>query len=143
MADTIIINSGVVKKVLETTDGKTCELSFNPSDPAFADRLYTAFDALKKKQDARDNNVEKMSAREMFDWMREMNAEMRETIDNVFGQPVCETLFGGTSVYASADGAPLWMNLMVAIMDELDEGIKREKAFHSEKLAKYTAKYHR
>lgn len=66
-----------------------------------------------------------------------------EPIDGVFEQPVCEALFGNVSVYAIADGAPLWMNLMVAIMDELDEGIKREKAFHSEKLAKYTAKYHR
>lgn len=120
-----------------------CTVVFNPSDPAFADKLYTAFDALKKKQDARDNNVEKMSAREMFDWLRNMDAEMRETIDGVFEQPVCEPLFGNVSVYAIADGAPLWMNLMVAIMDELDEGIKREKAFHSEKLAKYTAKYHR
>lgn len=84
-----------------------------------------------------------MSAREMFDWLRNMDAEMRETIDGVFEQPVCEPLFGNVSVYAIADGAPLWMNLMVAIVDELDEGIKREKAFHSEKLAKYTKKYSR
>lgn len=65
----------------------------------------------------------------MFDWLRNMDAEMRETINGVFEQPVCEALFGNVSVYAIADGAPLWMNLMVAIMDELDEGIKREKAF--------------
>lgn len=120
-----------------------CTVFFNPSDPAFADKLYTAFDALKKKQDVRDNNVEKMSAREMFDWLKELDAEMRGTIDGVFDQPVCDPLFGNVSVYAIADGAPLWMNLMVAIMDEMDEGIKREKAFHSEKLAKYTKKYNR
>lgn len=35
------------------------------------------------------------------------------------------------------------MNLMLAIIDEFDDGIKREKAFHSEKLAKYTKKYSR
>ena len=64
-----------------------CTVVFNPSDPAFADKLYTAFDALKKKQDARDNNVEKMSAREMFDWLRNMDAEMRKTIDGVFEHP--------------------------------------------------------
>ena len=120
-----------------------CTVYFYPSDPAFADKLYTAFDALKKKQDARDDNVEKMSAREMFDWLRNMDAEMRETINGVFEQPVCEALIGNVSVYAIADGAPLWMTLMDAIMAELDEGIKREKAFHSEKLAKYTAKFNR
>ena len=120
-----------------------CTVFFNPSDPAFADRLYTAFEELKKKQDARDNDVEKMSARERFDWLSQMDKEMRETIDGVFGQSICEALFGRVSVYAIADGAPLWMNLMLAIMDELDEGIKREKAFHNERLAKYTKKYHR
>lgn len=120
-----------------------CTVCFSPSDPAFADRLYTAFDDLKKKQDARDNDVDKMSAREAFDWINQMDKEMRETIDGVFNQPICETLFGNVSVYAIADGVPLWMNLMLAIMDELDEGIKREKAFHSERLAKYTKKYQR
>ena len=68
---------------------------------------------------------------------------MREIIDGVFGQPVCAPLFGGVSVYAIAGGAPLWMNFILAIIDELDDGVKREKAFHSEKLAKYTQKYKR
>lgn len=133
----------IITGVQEYRLNDKCTVSFNPSDPAFADKLYTAFDALKKKQEARDNNVEKMDAREMFDWLKKMDAEMRDTIDNVFGQPVCNALFGNVSVYAISDGAPLWMNLMTAIMDEMDESIKREKAFHSEKLAKYTQKYHR
>ena len=120
-----------------------CTVCFNPSDPAFANRLYTAFDELKKKQDARDNDVDKMSAREAFDWLNQMDKEMRETIDGVFNQPICEALFGNVSVYAIADGVPLWMNFMLAIMDELDEGIKREKAFHNERLTKYTKKYQR
>lgn len=133
----------IITGVQEYRLNDKCTVSFNPSDPAFADKLYTAFDALKKKQEARDNNVEKMDAREMFDWLKKMDAEMRDTIDNVFGQPVCNALFGNVSVYAISDGAPLWMNLMTAIMDEMDESIKREKAFHSEKLAKYTQKYRR
>lgn len=133
----------IITGVQEYRLNDKCAVWFNPSDPAFADKLYTAFDALKKKQEARDNNVEKMDAREMFDWLKKMDAEMRDTIDNVFGQPVCNALFGNVSVYAISDGAPLWMNLMTAIMDEMDESIKREKAFHSEKLAKYTQKYHR
>lgn len=120
-----------------------CKVFFNPSDPAFADRLYTAFENLQKKQEKQQAEVEDMSARETFDYLNQLDVDMRGIIDGIFRQPVCEQLFGDLSVYAVAGGTPLWMNLVLAIMDELDEGIKREKAFHSKKLAKYTKKYHR
>lgn len=116
---------------------------FNPADTEFADRIYTAFEELRKKQEKRTFELGKMTTRETFDYLKQLDREMRDTIDGVFGQPVCEPLFGSMSVYASAGGTPVWMNLMLAIIDELDEGVKREKAFHSEKLAKYTKKYHR
>lgn len=143
MADTIIIDNGIVTKTLKTTTGETCEVCFNPADPTFADKLYTAFTNLKKKQDEREITTAGMNDSEKFDWFRKQDAEMRETIDGVFEKPVCEALFGSVNMYASAGGTPVWMNLMLAIMDEMDESIKREKAFHSEKLAKYTKKYHR
>lgn len=120
-----------------------CTLLFNPADPAFADRIYTAFDALKEKQKKQSVDVEKLSTKEVFDYLRQLDTEMREVIDGVFEQEVCAQLFGSMSLYASAGGSPVWMNFMLAVIDELDESIKREKAFHSEKLSKYTKKYHR
>lgn len=135
----VIIDSGVQEYSLNDK----CSVFFNPVDTEFADRIYTAFDELRKKQEKRTLDLEKMTTRETFDYLKRLDREMRDTIDGVFGQPVCEPLFGSMSVYASAGGTPVWMNLMLAIIDELDEGVKREKAFHSEKLAKYTKKYHR
>lgn len=135
----IKIDSGVQ----EYTLNEKCTVFFNPTDPVFAEKIYTAFEALQKKQEAQTVDIENMNARETFDYLNGLDTEMRETIDGVFGQPVCEALFGAMSVYASAGGAPVWMNLMLAIIDEFDESIKREKAFHSEKLSKYTKKYHR
>lgn len=120
-----------------------CVLRFNPADPAFADRIYTAFDALKKQQDSKNVDLANMPETEVFVYLRELDVDMRKTINDVFEDDVCTPLFGTMSVYASAGGTPLWMNLMMAVIDELDEGIKREKAFHSEKLSKYTKKYHR
>lgn len=118
-----------------------CTVYFNPTDPTFADRIYTAFDNLKEKQGKRD--VENMPTEEIFAYLRQLDAEMRAVIDGVFEQEVCKPLFGSMSVYASAGGSPVWMNFMLSVIDELDESIKREKAFHSEKLSKYTKKYHR
>lgn len=120
-----------------------CVLRFNPADPAFADRIYTAFDALKKQQDSKAVDIETMPEVKALEYLRKLDADMRDTINGVFDDDVCTPLFGTMSVYASAGGTPLWMNLMMAIIDELDEGIKKEKAFHSEKLSKYTKKYHR
>lgn len=119
-----------------------CTVRFNPADPQFADRLYTAFDELRARQDERDAAAEKMTARERFDYLRKLDAEMRETIDGVFEQPVCAALFPNISVYAAAGGCPVWLNFVLAIMNELEESVKREKELHSGKLAKYTKKYH-
>ena len=52
MSEIISINSGVVRKTLETTDGKTCELAFNATDSTFVEKLFNAFDTLDKKQEA-------------------------------------------------------------------------------------------
>lgn len=118
-----------------------CTVCFNPADPAFADRIYTAFDALREKQEKK--GTENLTTEETFVYLRELDTEMREVINGVFEQEVCKPLFGSTSLYASAGGYPLWMKFMLTVIDELDEAIKREKAFHSEKLSKYTKKYHR
>lgn len=118
-----------------------CTVSFNPSDPAFAERLYSGLENLQKKQEQKENDVEKMSPRETFDYVEKLNAEMRETIDGIFNAPVCDNVFGDMSLYAFADGAPLWYNLLAAILDVLDESLKREKMFHSDRLSKYTKKY--
>lgn len=120
-----------------------CTVWFNPSDPAFAETVYNTFSDLKKEQDAKDCKLDGMADKDVYAYLHDLDREMRTAINDVFGQNICDPLFGTMNVYASAGGMPIWMNLMLAIMDEFDESIKREKALHSEKLSKYTKKYHR
>ena len=128
MAETIIINSGVVKKVFETTDGKTCEFSFNPTDSGFVEKLFNAFDTLDKKQETYKAEVEKTAnKRDIFDTARKMDDEMREIINEVFHVDICSALFGEMNLYALADGLPVWANLMLAVMDEVDTTFSREQ----------------
>ena len=47
------------------------------------------------------------------------------------------------NVYAMADGLPVWCNLMLAVMDEIDTSFAREQKRMNPRIAKYTAKYHR
>lgn len=119
-----------------------CKVSFNPTDSAFVERLFTAFDALDKKQEAYKAEIEKIEdKREIFEIARKRDTEMRGTIDEVMGAPVCDAVFGGMNVYALANGLPVWANLLLAIMDEIDTSFAREQKLTNPRIAKYTKKY--
>lgn len=127
--------------VTYSLNGK-CEVIFNPSDSNFVERLYSAFEDLDKKQEGYKATIEKMAnKREIFEFARERDAEMREIIDDLFGVPVSDALFGGMNVYALANGLPVWCNLMLAVMDEVDNTYAREQKATNPRIAKYTAKY--
>lgn len=130
-------------KVTYTLNGDTA-VSFNPTDSAFVEKLFNAFDTLDKRQDAYKAEVEKMGdKREIFDIARKRDAEMREIIDGVFEAPVCKALFGGMNVYAMADGLPAWANLMLAVMDEIDTTFAKQKKLTDPRISKYLARYHK
>ena len=117
-------DSGLVAYSL---NGK-CEVSFNPTDSNFVERLYSAFEDLDKKQESYKAQIEKMAdKKEIFEFARERDAEMRGIIDGVFDAPVSEAVFGGMNVYAIANGLPVWCNLMMAVMDEIDTTFTREQ----------------
>lgn len=115
---------------------------FNPTDSAFVKKLYSTFTALDEKQDAYKAEVQAAkNTAAIFDIAEKRDAEMREMIDGIFGMPVCEPLFGSMNVYAMAEGLPVWANLLLAIMDEVDTTFAAEQAKTTPRLDKYTAKY--
>lgn len=121
-----------------------CEVAFNPTDSAFVEKLFNAFDVLDKKQESYKEEVEKTAnKREVFETARKMDEEMREIINDVFCFNICGELFGEMNVYALADGMPVWANLMLAIMDEVDTTFAREQKATNTRISKYTKKYHK
>ncbi len=120
------------------------QVTFNPTDTAFVERLFNTFDALDKKQEDYQAQVERTAGnREIFDLAHRWDGEMRAMLDEALGQPVCDALFGGMNVYAMAEGLPVWANLLLAVMDEVDTAFAREQKAMNPRLQKYTAKYHK
>ena len=108
------IGTGVVTYSLNGA----CEVSFNPTDSVFIEKLFNAFDTLDKRQESYKDEVSKNAdKRELFVIARKMDGEMREIINDVFDVDVCSALFGDMNVYALSDGLPVWANLMLTIMD--------------------------
>ena len=138
--NTLNFDTGVVTF---SVNGKA-EVSFNPTDSNFVEKLYTAFEALDKKQESYKAQIEKIAdKKEIFDFARERDTEMRDVIDGLFGVKISEAVFGGMNVYAMSNGLPVWCNLMLAVMDEVDTTFAREQKATNPRIAKYTAKYHK
>ena len=118
------------------------KIQFNPTDTVFIERLFNTFDALDKKQVAYEDEIKRTAdQREIFKLARQRDAEMRQMVDEALGAPVCDALFGGMNVYALAGGLPVWANLLLAVMDEIDTAFAREQKLTDGRIRKYSEKY--
>lgn len=134
----LTFDSGVVSYSL---NGK-CEVSFNPADRAFAERFYNAVDEMGKLQDEYAKKAEALQGPEgAFDLARERDVEMSKVLDGLFNAPVCEAVFGSMSLCAFANGFPVWLNLMLSILDEIEANIGDIQKQADPRIAKYKAKY--
>ena len=119
-------------------------IRFNPTDGEFVQRLYHAFEVLDKKQDAYNEEIRKCGDRvKIFEIARKRSDEMREIIDGIFEEPICEKVFGRMNLYALSDGLHVWTNFLLALMDETDSAFAREQKDTNPRLKKYTEKYSR
>ena len=77
----------------------------------------------------------------MFPIVRELDAKMRDVINELFGDDVCTPLFGSVNLFASSGGLPLWANLLLAITDEVQSAMQGELDKREARIAKYVEKY--
>lgn len=137
MSNAIKFNTGLVDY---DVNGVTVKI--NPTDLAFIERIFDTFNRMDDKQEEYSKAIEAAKdTNKIFEVLRRMEAEMRAEIDGVFNAEVCEGIFGKLSVYALADGLPLWVNLMLALIDEMDSSFAREKKATNPRIKKYTDKY--
>ena len=115
---------------------------FNPTDVGFLEKLSHTFEQLDSLQDeVRKSRDSITDDREVFPIVRELDAKMRDVINELFGDDVCTPLFGSVNLFASSGGLPLWANLLLAIIDEVQTVMKGELDAREKRIAKYVEKY--
>ena len=112
-----------------------CEISFDPADINFINRFMGLMERMEKQQSEPAKEVDNVFAE-----FARRDKEMRAEIDEVFGEPVCDKVFGSTNVFSPAGGLPLCVNFLLAIVDEIDAASEQETK-PSEKLTAYIQKY--
>ena len=136
------ISTGVKEYTLKGEDTGEIVIRFNPTDIFFAEKLYNAFTMLDNKQ-SEYTNITGMDNKEAFSFCRKVDQEMRNIIDEIFGVPASNAVFGELHSYSMAGGLPVWMNLEFAVMDEMQDAFTREKKATDPRLKKYIDRYKR
>ena len=118
-------------------------VKFNPTDESFTNRLYETFGVLEGLQNA-------FAEGDGFEKFSELDKDMRAIIDGLLGDGIADKLFEGMNCYALADGLPVWMNLIMALLYEVTEAYEREFGktdarvrAHKKKYGAMIAKYSR
>ncbi len=136
------LNIGIGVEEYSLNDRVT--VAFNPTDMAFAERLTRAFEELEALQEkARDlvAAIDGDDPRPLFADLRAIDAEMRKAVDRLFEAEVADALFQDVRLYAAARGLPVWNNLMMTIVTEIDDAYKREKKARDARIKKYTEQF--
>lgn len=136
-------NSGV--QVYKVNGG--AEISFNPTDVNFIQRLYETMEELEKASaefEKKTAQIGEDDATGVFKLANEKDLFLREKINALFSEDdVCTALFGRMHVDAlTDDGLPLWANFLLAVLDACgsvayDKLIAKGNA----KINKYINKY--
>ena len=134
------VNTGIE----EYTLNDNVKVRLNPTDPAFVKRIFNRFSELEAKDKAWREKIRDLSKpEEVMAAYDEGEALFARAVDDILGEGTCRGVAGDTSVLSLAGGAPIWMNILLAIIDEMDSAIAREQKAANPKLEKYLKKYHR
>ena len=128
-------------KTFAVNDGTT-EISYNPTDPLFVERMYDAFAGIAEQYEAGKGKTF-ADNKAFFEYARARDKEVHETVDALFGEGVSDALFEGVSSYAMADGLPLWCNFFLAVIDTVPAELSTQIKATKPRVEKYLAKYHR
>lgn len=126
-------------QVTYTINGN-CEISFNPADADFAGRVLAAFE--KCSEICSNTTVDPQSGvSALMETARKIDTEIRKEIDDLFGEPVCDKIFGRVNAISLAAGLPVWANFLMAVIDEMDKAITEAKKQANPRVRQYIQKY--
>lgn len=107
---------------------------FNPTDESFVAKLEDTFGAMSELQDTIESDGS-------FAKFADLDRDMRGKIDDLLGTGVSDALFGSMNCWALADGLPVWLNLILAILDEVSEVYEQEFGKSDKRVKAHNAKY--
>ncbi len=109
-------------------------IRINPSDIGIIKRLQAAQERIDNLKEVYSNVESTVEA------LAECDKELKSIIDDVFGSPVSDVVFGSANCLSPAGGACLYENFLNAVLPEIEKNVKAEQKASEERIRKYTDK---
>ena len=98
---------------------------FDPCDSEFANRVILAVRNCQEIQKRFPQNGF-ADLDEQLACIQNINDDIRREIDNAFGDQVADKACCGSSPTSISDGLPVWMNFLMAVIDEIALDISKQ-----------------
>lgn len=117
-------------------------VAFNPADQEFAETLYALVHRIgeihKEKNRQRSDEADVLKK---FDLNREEDRQMRQAVDEVFGEGFSADVFQTRLFALSEEGLTSVESFLFSLLDQMDEGITAKMSRRDANIRKYTDKY--
>ena len=117
-------------------------IRFNPSDYGYLEELFALASKVQAIAEKMSEKVESAKGTaKMFDYYRAAEKQMREAVDQVFGENFCNDVFQGVRLMATVDGLTVFETFLFAVVDKMDEDIKKNMSMRGDRINSYMEKY--
>ena len=133
------INFEIYFKTFCLNEDENNVIRINTSDFGILERLEKVQKSLENLQREAENTQNTESADGLqYSMLGEIDKQIREKINYVFGSDVCTPAFGTACCLSFCNGAPMFENFLNAIIPEIEKDMTIEKDKMQANIGKYT-----
>ena len=128
--------------VVDQYDNELGVIAIDPSDTNIAKRAVTAKDNILAYIDEASQIVDEKNKENVIDELAAIDEKIKEEINTIFNYDVSAIVFGNIHCLSTSNGITFVENFLEAVTPIIEKEFEREFQAASNRISKYTERYH-
>ena len=129
--------------VVDQYDNELGVIAIDPSDTNIAKRAVTAKDNILAYIDEASQIVDEKNKENVIDELAAIDEKIKEEINTIFNYDVSAIVFGNIHCLSTSNGITFVENFLEAVTPIIEKEFEREFQATSNRISKYTERYHK
>ena len=129
--------------VVDQYDNELGVIAIDPSDTKIAKRAVTAKDNILAYIDEASQIVDEKNKENVIDELAAIDEKIKEEINTIFNYDVSAIVFGNIHCLSTSNGITFVENFLEAVTPIIEKEFEREFQATSNRISKYTERYHK